>query len=131
MELEIVSRKDNPLLERVELEVKLHHQDEPTPERETVREQVAAALKAKKDSVVVDHMDTTFGMGLTRGYVKVYSSKQAALDVEERSIAVRNKLAKPVAAPKPTKAAAPPAEGEAPEDEGPAKEEAPAEEGSD
>ena len=51
MELEIVSKKDNPLLDRTELEVLAHHTGKPTPTRDEVREQVAAAMKAKKDVV--------------------------------------------------------------------------------
>jgi small subunit ribosomal protein S24e len=95
MELEIVSKKDNPLLDRLELEVSLKHHGEPTPKRTEVRELVAAAVKSKKDQVVVDHLESTFGKGLTRGYVKVYSTKAAALAIEERPIIVRNQLAPP------------------------------------
>jgi small subunit ribosomal protein S24e len=110
MELEIVSRKDNPLLDRIELEVLAHHAGEPTPKREEIREQVAAAVKAKKDQVLVDHMDSTFGTGSTRGYVKVYNTKEAALAIERAAIIKRNRLdgagkkdepAKPKEAPKP------------------------------
>ena len=92
MELEIVSKKDNLLLDRIELEVLLRHIGEPTPKRDDVRETVAASQKAEKGRVVVDHLDPTFGMGVTRGYVKVYSTKQAALAVEEEPIKKRNKL---------------------------------------
>jgi small subunit ribosomal protein S24e len=92
MELEIVTKKENPLLDRIELEVLARHTGQPTPRRDEVREQVAAAVKAKKDQVVVDHLDTTFGVGLTRGYVKVYKTKQAALAIEQRPIIARNRL---------------------------------------
>ena len=92
MELEIVSKKDNPLLDRVELEVLAHHIGEPTPKRDEIREQVAAAVKAKKDQVLVDHMESTFGTGLTRGYVKVYNTKEAALAIEREPIIKRNDL---------------------------------------
>jgi small subunit ribosomal protein S24e len=105
MELEIVTRKENPLLDRIELQVLLHHEGEPTPKRDEVREKVATSQKAPKDRVVVDHLDPTFGMGVTRGYVKVYSNKQAALEVEEKPIVRRNKLEAPEkqAASKPAK----------------------------
>lgn len=92
MELEIVSRKDNPLLERTELEVLAHHTGQPTPTRDEVRDQVAAAMKAKKEQVLVDHMESTFGKGLTRGYVKVYKNKQAAEAIEREPIKKRNKM---------------------------------------
>lgn len=95
MEIEIISKKENPLLDRVELEVMAHHAGEPTPKREEIRDQVASAMKAEKDTVLVDHMESTFGKGMTRGYVKVYKTKQAALAIERQPIIKRNKLAAP------------------------------------
>ena len=92
MELEIVTKKENPLLDRLELEVLARHIGLPTPQRDEVREQVATAVKAKKEQVVVDHLDTTFGTGITRGYVKVYKTKESALAIEQRPIIARNRL---------------------------------------
>ena len=142
MELEIVSKKDNPLLDRTELEVLAHHTGKPTPTRAEVREHVAAAMKAKKDVVLVDHMESTFGKGLTRGYVKVYKTKEAAMAIEREPIKRRNEGGAKPPAPKKEKAPAaepaveadPVAEGEpeaaaepepeaAPEPEGDKKEE--------
>jgi ribosomal protein S24E len=82
MDIEIVSKKENPLLDRTELEVVARHEGAPTPKRDELRELVAAALKVKKDTVVVDHINTRFGLGESKGYVKVYSSKQIAMAVE-------------------------------------------------
>jgi ribosomal protein S24E len=115
MELEIVSRKDNPLLDRTELEVLAHHAGQPTPTRDEVRQHVATAMKAKKDVVLVDHMETTFGTGLTRGYVKVYNSKEAANAIEREPIKKRNASGKAAAEPKKEapKAAEPEPEAEA------------------
>ena len=107
MEIEILSKKENRLIDRIELEVVAKHQGAPTPKREELRDLVAVAVKAEKDRVIVDWLETSFGTGVTKGYVKVYPTKQRAIDVEERPILVRNKLA----APKPRaekKAAKPP-----------------------
>jgi len=106
MELEIVSKKDNPLLDRTELEVLAHHIGKPTPTRAEVREYVAAAMKAKKDVVMVDHMDSTFGKGVTRGYVKVYKTKEAAMAIEREPIKKRNEGGAKAPAPKKEKAPA-------------------------
>ncbi len=111
MELEIVSRKDNPLLDRTELEVLAHHTGKPTPTRDEVREHVAAAMKAKKDVVLVDHMESTFGKGITRGYVKVYKTKEAAMAIEREPIKKRN--AGGAKAPEKKKEEAPAAKAEA------------------
>ncbi len=120
MDLEIVSRKDNPLLDRTELEVLAHHTGQPTPTRDEVRDQVAAAMKAKKEQVLVDHMESTFGKGLTRGYVKVYKSKQAAEAIEREPIKKRNKM--DAKAPEKKAKEKPPAKEEPEPEEAPASE---------
>ena len=127
MELEIVSKKDNPLLDRTELEVLAHHTGKPTPTRDEVREQVAAAMKAKKDVVLVDHMESTFGKGVTRGYVKVYKTKEAAMAIERGHIKIRNEPGAKVPAPKKaeTKAKAPEPKAEAEPEPTPEAEPAP------
>jgi small subunit ribosomal protein S24e len=108
MELEIVSKKENPLLDRTELEVLAHHTGQPTPTRDEVRQQVATAMKAKKDVVMVDHMESTYGKGITRGYVKVYTTKEAAMAIEREPIKRRNEAGAKEAPAKKEKAKAPP-----------------------
>jgi small subunit ribosomal protein S24e len=105
MEIEIVSKNENQLLERLELKFKALHPNEGTPNRE--------------ERVVVDWMRSEFGRNETVGYAKAYKTKDAAMKYEREHVLVRNKLkekvkvdkkagaAKPAAAP-PTEAAAPP-----------------------
>ena len=147
MQLEVVTRKENPLLKRVEVTFKATHKAEPTPTRDALRAFLAKELKATKDIVVIDFQASTFGRYETVGAAKVYKTKEEALAVERKHILVRNKLIEPEvkkeAPPKPEKPApvpraekaekpaAPAAKGEAPKPEakpeakpekGPAKE---------
>jgi small subunit ribosomal protein S24e len=92
MEIEIVEKKENELLERLEVTFKASHTDEGTPQREAVREKLSAMLKAPKESVIVDSMTSEFGRMVTVGYAKVYKSKDAAMKYEREHILVRNKL---------------------------------------
>lgn len=92
MEIEIVEKKENELLERLEVTFKASHADEGTPQREAVREKLSAMLKAPKESVIVDSMTSEFGRMETIGYAKVYKSKAAALKYEREHVLVRNKL---------------------------------------
>jgi len=113
MDVEVLRKKDNPLLKRVEVTFKAVHKGEATPPRDTLRAELAKALKATKDVVVVDGAASTFGRYETHGYAKVYKTKEQALAVERRHILVRNRLAEPEAkpaegAPKPEKPAPPP-----------------------
>src|SRR5216117_2300165 len=109
MQLELLQRKDNPLLKRVEVTFKATHKAEPTPTRDALRAFLAKELKATKDIVVIDYQASTFGRYETVGAAKVYKSKEEALAVERKHILVRNKLIEPEVkekeAPKPEKPA--------------------------
>jgi small subunit ribosomal protein S24e len=109
MQLEVIQRKENPLLKRVEVTFKATHKAEPTPTRDALRAFLAKELKATKDIVVIDYQASTFGRYETVGEAKVYKSKEEALAVERKHILVRNKLIEPEvkkeAAPKPERPA--------------------------
>jgi len=112
MEVEIVDKKENQLLDRTEVTFKASHAKEGTPQREAVREKLASILKATKERVIVDSMDSAFGRMETLGYAKVYKSKEAAMKYEREHVLVRNKLKEKVKVEK--KAAAPPPQKQAP-----------------
>jgi small subunit ribosomal protein S24e len=106
MQLEVLGRKENPLLKRTEVRFKAIHKAEPTPTRDVLRAFLAKELKATKDIVVIDSQASTFGRYETLGYAKVYKSKEEALAVERKHILIRNQLMEPEVkekAPKPEK----------------------------
>ena len=123
MELEILTRRDNPLLKRTEVRFRVAHPKEGSPKREALRDQLAKTLNATRDIVVVDFARSEFGRSTSQGYAKVYKSKEDALHTERKHILVRNGLlaaevkeakvraAKP---PPPKREAAKPAEKPAP-----------------
>jgi len=123
MDIVVVSKRDNILLGRTEVMFRIVHTNEKTPDRDSVREKLAAILNEKKDTVIIDSMKSQFGKPESHGYAKVYKTKEKALRVERDRTLVRNKLkerkvkaakAKGAAPPKPEapkeKAAAPKAE---------------------
>ncbi|HEY4704939.1 MAG TPA: hypothetical protein VII27_04305 [Thermoplasmata archaeon] len=131
MELEIVGKKENPFLKRTEVSFRVTHPREQTPGRAALRQELAKVLHATRDIVVVDFSRSEFGRPVSRGYAKVYKSKEDALKVERKHILVRNGLiAAEVKAEKPAAARAPPprrAEAPKPAEKAPPKEEKPAE----
>ena len=92
MEIEVISRKDNTLLGRIELQFKISHPRENTPKREDVRNELAAFVNSKKDRVVIDKMHAVFGKSETLGYAKVYNSKELAREIEREHVLKRNNL---------------------------------------
>ncbi|MCU0859464.1 MAG: 30S ribosomal protein S24e [Thermoplasmata archaeon] len=92
MEIEIVAKQENEVLDRVEVRFKAVHAKEGTPKREDVRQKLASLMKAPAERVVVDSMDSEFGKSETMGYAKVYKTKEAAMKYERQYVLVRNKL---------------------------------------
>jgi len=91
MEIEIISRRENPLLERMEVRFKIVHEKSGTPKRDEVRAKLAEMLSVNKEMLVIDHLEPRFGVNETLGYAKVYKSKEA-LEVERAPVLIRNKL---------------------------------------
>jgi small subunit ribosomal protein S24e len=92
MEVEVVSRKENPLLGRVEIQFKITHTKEKTPARDDVKMEIANLINSKKDRVVIDHMNSVFGKSETTGYAKVYDKKETAQNIEREYELKRNKI---------------------------------------
>ena len=81
---------ENPLLYRKEYMFVVVHQDEPTPSRKTLREEIAKLLGVDKDVVVVRRIKTEFGMNASKVEVHVYSNKDRMMEIEPLYILKRN-----------------------------------------
>lgn len=92
MEVEIISKKENPIIGRMELNFKVSHPKEVTPKRKDVRDEIATQLKVQKDRVVIDNMKPEFGKPETLGYAKIYKTKDDAVRVESEAVLKRNNL---------------------------------------
>ncbi len=125
MELQVITKRENPLLKRVEVSFKAIHKAEGTPTRDAIRSEIAKQLKAAKDAVIVDRSESAFGRFETLGYAKVYQSKEAALSIERSHILVRNKLKEAEVKEKKAGEKAPPAKAEKPAPKAEPKIEAP------
>ena len=68
------------------------HPSEKTADRKSVKKMVAKNQKVSEDRVIIDHMNTSFGMSKSVGYAKVYISKDDALKVENKYMLLRNGL---------------------------------------
>jgi len=62
MDIEIMEDKNNPLLKRRELMLKIRH-DGPTPSRKSVVDKLAATMNSMPGRVIVGDMKSEFGNG--------------------------------------------------------------------
>ena len=91
MDVEIISKDENPMLHRTDVRFQIVH-EEATPSRLSVRDSLAAKLDKSSDEVIVHELKTKFGMRKTVGYAKVYETSDFARDVEQEYMLERNKI---------------------------------------
>lgn len=92
MEIEIVEKSDNVLLERTEVKAKATHNKESTPARKAVSEALKETLGLKKEVLVVDTVDSSFGKSVSMVFAKVYKNMETARKVEADHVLKRNGL---------------------------------------
>lgn len=80
MNIEITNETKNPLLGRKEAEFQL--MGKVTPSRKELKSELAKALKAKEELIVVDMVDQKSGSNLTTGRAKVYEDEETMSKVE-------------------------------------------------
>ena len=117
--MEIIERKENPVLDRVELTFQWNHSGESTP---SLSEMVDAAAKAEpgadKKLVYVKNVNTRFGMSRTSGLALIYGTAESA-SIEPDYVIERHKsLNETQSKEKKVEEAEPEEESEEPEEEG-------------
>ncbi|WP_319506864.1 30S ribosomal protein S24e [uncultured Methanolobus sp.] len=94
MDIKIIKDKNNALLNRRELDLKVKF-DGATPSRNDVKGKLAAMLTVPLELVIVQKMDNEFGRQELKGYVKIYEDEARMKQVEEAYVLERNKLPEP------------------------------------
>jgi len=88
--MEIIDKKENQLLSRVEIRFQLRHEGSPTPDRSDLRSKVASLVPGTSASnVVVKEVQTRFGQPLTTGLAFIYESDDA-MQIEPRYVLERH-----------------------------------------
>ena len=91
MDVKIVSKKNNPLLKRREVQFEVDQGlGGKTPGRLEVKRSLASALQVSDQLVFVKKMKTLTGTNLTVGYANAYDSVAQAKIIEPEYIIKRN-----------------------------------------
>lgn len=85
MEISIISERDNPLLSRKELWIRIKTEKMPTIK--DVRERISAEYKG---TVIVDRIEPETGTTDVIAYVKVYWDDNVMMRVERKSKLIKN-----------------------------------------
>ncbi|MDP6235687.1 MAG: hypothetical protein QF364_07590 [Candidatus Poseidoniaceae archaeon] len=88
--MEIVSRKENKLLNRVEINFRWHHEGNATPSRKAVMDLVKTLEPGSNpECIVVKECNTRFGQPLTTGMAFIYGDAES-MSVEPKFIHKRH-----------------------------------------
>lgn len=91
MEIQIIEEKENPLLERKEIQLRVI-QDAGSPKIGDLRKKIAAQLSLDQSLFVVQHVYTEYGMNESRCMLKIYSTGERLKAVEAEHVLKKNGL---------------------------------------
>ena len=77
MDIEVTKTKENPLLERQEVEVLIKHSSKATPKRADLLVELAKILKTEQDVLILETIKTQKGRAHTVGRILVYEKKES------------------------------------------------------
>lgn len=92
LEVDIEEEKENKLLHRRDLKVRVYHDASPTPTRGNIKDKLADVIDCKKDNLIIKKIKSEFGKEETRVDVRVYDNKEDALKYETNYVLKRNKM---------------------------------------
>ena len=77
-EMEIIDRRENDLLNRIEISFRWRHEGRSTPSRNDLLEMVRSFEPGvKKENIIVKEVNTRFGQPLTTGVAHIYGSGES------------------------------------------------------
>lgn len=90
MNLAVQSKKENPLLKRIEVDFEVSF-DAAVPSREQTRQALAAALQTNTENLVIVSIDSSAGVHKAKGTARLYESAELAKK-DKKYLLVRDKM---------------------------------------
>lgn len=90
MEITIIEKTENPLLNRTEIKFECDYPAEGTPNILDVKHKLVALEDSSKDLLVVDSMKPSYGEAKAFGLAKVYDSVEKLNEIETDSVKAKN-----------------------------------------
>ncbi|MGL6298521.1 MAG: 30S ribosomal protein S24e [Methanobacteriaceae archaeon] len=91
MEINIIDKKENKVLNRTEVKFECLYQGEATPKTLDVKSKLVAMLDSKKELTVIDSIQPNYGEGKAAAYAKVYDSLESLKSIETEHVLSKNK----------------------------------------
>ncbi|HWQ17970.1 MAG TPA: hypothetical protein VNL13_09095 [Sulfolobales archaeon] len=86
----VVSQKENKVIQRREVVIRIEHRGKGTPSRPEVIDAVSKLLGVSPDLVVVRRIETEYGRDSSRAWIHVYSDRAVLEKFEPRHLIERS-----------------------------------------
>lgn len=90
MEIKIIEKKENPLLNRTEIKFECEYPAEGTPKILDVKHKLVALEDSSNDLLVVDSMKPSYGVPTAVGLAKIYDSVDKLNEIETKAVLSKN-----------------------------------------
>lgn len=90
MEITILEKTENPLLNRTEIKFECDYPAEETPKILDVKHKIIALEDSSKDLLVVDYMKPSYGEAKAFGLAKIYDSVEKLNEIETEAVKAKN-----------------------------------------
>ncbi|BFI73441.1 30S ribosomal protein S24e [Nanoarchaeota archaeon] len=92
MDINILNREKNELLNREEIIVDIEHKGESTPKREELRKKISAMIGKDEKLIVIEKIISEFGKQRSKAFIHVYENEEDMKKLEPKHILKRNKI---------------------------------------
>lgn len=94
MKLEIIEKKQNPLLKRDGIKFRVEHHTAPTPSRPNILEKLSSELGVPENLIVIEKIKTPHGSQTALGTARVYETEDLLKELEPKYLIERSKVKK-------------------------------------
>ncbi|KAI5165423.1 small subunit ribosomal protein S24e [Nematocida sp. ERTm5] len=84
--IKILEKKQNPLLDRMELSLSVYHPCSGTPNKKEISKMLSEQLNTSTDNIVVKDCYTRFGTHISSAAAKIYNKKSSLEKIEHKFI---------------------------------------------
>jgi len=88
MELQIIKDKNEPLLKRRAVSMKINNKG--TPSRIDVKNKLAAMANSKPELIVIEHLDPAFGKMELTGIASIYENEERLKQMAHKHLVLRD-----------------------------------------
>ncbi len=88
MELQIIKDRNEPLLKRRAVSIKINNKG--TPSRIDVKNKLAAMANSKPELIVIEHLDTAFGKTELTGVASIYENDERLKEMAHKHLILRD-----------------------------------------